>query len=676
MLGVSRRLFSAFLVVSLLLPLNPSVAAASDGLRIVPYPATPAVDRAAAPDRVLVRWRADATSASRASVIRAEGLRPVRPLGLPRLELLDTRGRSVEAVVAALSRRGVVEYAEPDFYRHFAANPTGEEWFGELWGLHNTGQTVGGVAGQRDADIDFPKAARTTLGKSSVVVAVVDDGVDLSHPDLAGRAWRNPGETGNGKATNGKDDDGNGLVDDVNGWDFFHDDRTVHDFEDDAHGTHVAGTIAATLNGIGVVGVAPRVKIMALKFGNASGGLTSDAIRAIRYAAAKGADVINASWGGPSSSALRDAIAGSGILMVAAAGNEALNNDTSAGRPYPASYGLANIIAVGAADSRGQLASFSNYGPSSVDLVAPGVNILSIIPATSEHGPAGAFASGTSMAAPHVTGVAALVVSVKPGLASRPSDLRKRLIRTVKAAPATAGLTVSGGMVNALRAVDFVAPTVSRPKVDLAKGERATGDGAIPVRVSWTAGDATSGLDRVQLQQRRDGGSWRPVSLPAATASSRIRNLLPGHAYEFRVRAWDRAGNRSAFATSNVTRVVVRQDGSSLVHRSGSWSRVTKPSALGGALRASDEAGASAATTFTGRAVAWIAERGPGYGKARVFIDGVKVAVIDLEASATQPRRLLFARTWGSSVQRTIEIRVVGTAGRPRVTLDAFAFLR
>ena len=156
--------------------------------------------------------------------------------------------------------------------------------------------------GSPDADIDARQALGITTGDPATVVAVIDDGVDFSHPDLAGRAWTNPGESGDGRETNGIDDDGNGYIDDVHGWDFCHDDNTVHDPDQDFHGTHVAGTIAASLNGVGVVGVAPNVSIMALKFISddmpKDCGLDSQAIAAIAYAKSFGVHIANASWGG------------------------------------------------------------------------------------------------------------------------------------------------------------------------------------------------------------------------------------------------------------------------------------------------------------------------------------------------------------------------------------------
>jgi subtilisin family serine protease len=271
-----------------------------------------------------------------------------------------------------------VEYVEPNYLRYATATPD-DTFFTNLWGLHNSGQNVNGTAGTADADIDAPEAWDTTTGSSSVVVAVIDSGVDYNHPDLAANIWTNPAEF----PGNGLDDDGNGLVDDVQGWDFVDNDNNPIDADD--HGTHVAGTIAAVgNNGTGITGVSWSAQIMPLRFLDAFGsGSVAAAIEAIDYAIDKGAKIINASYGSYTfSTAERDAIArarNGGILFVAAAGNDNWNND-SATKHYPSSYNLANIIAVAATDQSDFRASFSNYGVTSVDVAAPGTSIFSTRP--------------------------------------------------------------------------------------------------------------------------------------------------------------------------------------------------------------------------------------------------------------------------------------------------------
>ncbi len=292
--------------------------------------------------------------------------------------LLKSNTLTTQELINILRKDPNVELVSPNYiYRAFAV--PNDPRFGDLWGLNNTGQT----GGTPDADIDAPEAWNTTTGSSSVVIAVIDTGVDYTHEDLAANMWVNPGEN----CTNGIDDDGNGYVDDCYGIDTANNDSDPMD--DNGHGTHVAGTIAAVgNNGVGVTGVNWSAKIMALKFLAADGsGSTAGAIECIEYAVnmkIKGVNVvaINASWGGPNfDPLLRDAIAAAGdagILFVAAAGNEGNDNDSTPS--YPASYDLPNIISVAATDHNDQLATFSNYGATSVDLAAPGVDILSTVP--------------------------------------------------------------------------------------------------------------------------------------------------------------------------------------------------------------------------------------------------------------------------------------------------------
>ncbi len=357
-----------------------------------------AQDEKAVPGEIIVKYKENVGSAAQAAIRRQEGLEKKQELALIHAELVKARGQSVGQAIRGLEARPEVEYAEPNFIYQ----PTGyadEPQFAQLWGLHNTGQTIGGSPGTPNVDINGKEASARTQGSTTLKVAVIDDGVDFSHPDLAARAWKNPGESGSGKETDGIDNDGNGKVDDVNGWDFVSDDNTVHD-ADDAHGTHVSGTIAASVNNQGIVGVAPNVKIMALKFLGPEGGSTSDAILAIQYAKSKGAKISNNSWsGGSFSQALKDAIDQSGSLFVAAAGNggsDGIGDDNDSVPHYPSSYTSTNILAVAAANNQGSLAGFSNFGKTSVDISAPGVDILSSVPGVPAN-PAAALSSvGTS----------------------------------------------------------------------------------------------------------------------------------------------------------------------------------------------------------------------------------------------------------------------------------------
>ncbi len=297
-------------------------------------------------------------------------------------------------------------YLEPDYIVHTMVDPSDPSYAdGSLWGLDNGGQQ-GGLA---DVDIDAPEGWSVRTGAGGIVVAVIDSGINYLHNDLVSNVWVNSLEI----AGNGIDDDGNGWVDDIHGINVVS--GSGDPFDDNGHGTHCAGTIGAEgNNGKGVVGVAWDVQLMGLKFLSADGaGKTSDAIACIEYALEMGADLMSNSWGGGGySQALYDAIAvaeESGVAFVAAAGNAASDNDESPS--YPASYELGNVVAVASIDRHGELSEFSNYGVSSVDIAAPGTDILS-----TWIGGADAYEtiSGTSMATPHVSGVLALLLAEYP----------------------------------------------------------------------------------------------------------------------------------------------------------------------------------------------------------------------------------------------------------------------
>ncbi len=355
-------------------------------------------------------------------------------------------GVDVEEASSILNSNPQVEYAEPNFIVSAAETIPNDPRFDELYGLNNTGQT----GGTPDADIDSPEAWDIQTGSSDVVIGVIDSGVDYSHPDLVNNMWTNPGEI----PDNGIDDDGNGFVDDYFGYDFVNDDSDP--FDDNGHGTHVSGTIAAEgNNGTGVTGTSWDGQIMALKFlGADNRGSYFDAIQAIEYATMMGADLTSNSWRGYGfSEGLRNAIAAAGEagqLFIAAAGNETNDNDSDF-RAYPASYDLDNIISVAATDDRDNLAGFSNFGATSVDLGAPGVDTLSTIP-----GGGYGFKSGTSMATPHVAGVASLLLAEEPGLS--PEEVKNLILTGVDPLPDLEGRTVSGGRLNAFNSLSELGP--------------------------------------------------------------------------------------------------------------------------------------------------------------------------------------------------------------------------
>lgn len=358
-------------------------------------------------------------------------------------------GLSVVEGVEAVDQLPGVTYAEPDYIVTVDQVIPSDPDFDELWGLYNTGQT-GGTA---DADTDTAEAWGRTTGSPDVVVGVIDTGIDYWHPDLRANIWTNPGEIPN----NGIDDDGNGYVDDYYGWDFYNNDSDP--FDDVGHGTHVAGTIGAVgNNGQGLAGVNWTVQLAALKFLGQWGGPTAGAVEAVEYAVMMGFDVTNNSWGGGGfSETLERAIEVAGEndqLFVASAGNSGVSNDVLP--HYPSSYGLTNIISVAATDDNDDLASFSNYGSSSVDLAAPGVQIYSTVPNNSYD-----WYQGTSMAAPHVTGAVALLLAYNP-IPTDPDDpispaIKAAILDGVDPVASLDGLFVSGGRLNVLGAMDELA---------------------------------------------------------------------------------------------------------------------------------------------------------------------------------------------------------------------------
>ena len=363
------------------------------------------------------------------------------------------------------------------------------------WLLDNTGSNLSGISSlpnveqTPDADTDGVEARLGATGRG-VVVAIVDSGVDLTHPELAHAAWVNPGEDCDSGSGNGIDDDGNGYVDDCSGWDFGDNDRQMFDGSNNAHGTHVAGIVAARSgNGQGVAGVAPDAKIMDLKVSDSWGAIPSSSIaRAIRYAVDNGADVVNLSLGSqpgaPLASAAEMAAAVdyariNGVLLVVAAGNNGISLDSAP--VYPASLNTSNMIVVGATDPTDHRTSFSNYG-SALDLFAPGLYILSTTP----NGQL-AFQSGTSQASPTVAGAAALAVESLG--TSNPSAVIDRLTASADSLPQLHGQAANPLRVNAARAVGVAVGAVGTPDGSGDAGGSAGSVGSVTVR--GLAGDET-----------------------------------------------------------------------------------------------------------------------------------------------------------------------------------------
>jgi subtilisin family serine protease len=505
--------------------------------------------------------------------------------------------RHMAAVIEFLRRDSRVEIVEPDYRIKLKSMPNDPE-FSKLWGLKNS--TQGG------ADINVIPAWERTTGQRNVIVGVIDTGIDCSHPDLAENCWVNPGEDGvdkdgENKRSNGIDDDGNGYVDDWQGWDFWQE-RNVA-FDDNIHGTHVAGTIGAVgNNNLGVVGVNWRVSLVPLKFlDGEGGGYTSDAIEAIDYATKMKFFATNNSWGGGENSELmRAAIEranAAGVHFIAAAGNSASNNDRFP--EYPASYDTPNIISVAAIDRNGQFPYFSNYGANSVDVAAPGDGILSTAPNAGYE-----YLRGTSMATPHVTGVLALLKSAFPD--ESPAMLRTRLFRGVSPLP-TQNLTGrqirTGGMINVQQSMLWV-PDNTPPSVpsDVMIADHDVSNVA-PASISATVTFKESGDDgyigkaqryvlRFSTSPIQDEAAWASAlnltvdKLETGRSDGRVhafvRGLPVNTAGWLVVRAYDDDNNESAISAQiryqgfNLTSKT-KYDGSTPVGWPNSWTTENDP---------------------------------------------------------------------------------------------------
>lgn len=403
-----------------------------------------------------------------------------------------TRETDINNVKAVLGKSSDIAFIEPNYVvKAFDIERQGstDPMFSEQWDMLNTGQVDGpdGGPGVANADVNVVPAWNAGItGSKGMTVAVIDTGVDWDHPDLNDNIFINQGEAGE-FANNGIDDDENGIIDDIHGANFVDASAPNNKSQDDnEHGTHCAGTIGAKGdNGIGIAGVNWNVSILPVKFLSASGsGSSEGAINAILYATKMGVKIMSNSWGGGGfSQAMLEAIEQArdqGILFVAAAGNSRADNDK---RPsYPASYNVSNILSVAATDNSDRLASFSNFGKTSVHIAAPGVRILSSVPG-------GGYErfSGTSMACPHVAGVAALLWSVKRSM--KFDQIKARLMQTAVPITSLVGKTVTG-RVNAWNAIKkIVSPALEAPdetkfqdfSADISQGEYGPNE-----KKSWT----------------------------------------------------------------------------------------------------------------------------------------------------------------------------------------------
>jgi len=474
-----------------------------------------------------VATRDAARAAVRGSAIEQIRSRAMERTGFGVLERVKLgAGQTIDRAIAALANRPDVVFVEPNWRVSKAAvsNDPSYATGSQLWGMY--GDDVPTASGPAGTTNQFGSQAEKAwdagfTGSKSVVVGIVDEGVDVSHPDLQGNIWINPYDP-----VDGVDNDGNGYVDDVNGWDFANNDNTVYDGTD-SHGTHVAGTIGGVGgNGVGVAGVNWNVTMISTKFLGPNGGYTSDAVRALDYLTdlktRHGINVVasNNSWGGGGySSALHSAIirgAKAGILFVSAAGNgggDGIGDNNDSVANYPSNYTTLTgtsttsaasyeaVIAVAALQSNGALASYSNYGASTVDIAAPGSGITSTLPG----GTYGTY-SGTSMATPHVTGTVALYAAAFPNASA--ADIRQGILSAATPTSSLTGKTATGGRLNTAGALNAAPPVgISISGGSVAEGSAGTtpltftvtlaaaAASTVTVNYSTTNGTAAAGSD-------------------------------------------------------------------------------------------------------------------------------------------------------------------------------------
>lgn len=431
---------------------NRFLVAISLGLMFVSGVFAQAVSESYVPDEVLVKFEKSSTVASRsAEKIMSEGAQVVEKLGdLGWQRVKVPAGLTVNDAIAQYSKLGGVVTVQPNFYYHLLLTPNDPQFVNTgMYGL---------------TKISAPQAWDLSTGSNSVVVADIDTGMRYTHQDLASNAWVNSGEI----AGNGVDDDNNGFVDDTRGWDFFFNDNNPID-DAGGHGTHTAGTIGAVGNNLlNVVGVNWQVTIMPIKIYSPNGTDTTSAmlVNAYNYVLMmklRGVNirVTNNSYGGcgeacgydQATKDALDAMGDAGILNVFAAGNANTNNDINPGGSYPSVYTSPSVLSVASSTSTDARSSFSNYGPISVDLAAPGSSVLSTY---NTNDTATATLSGTSMATPHTTGAAALLAAYIPSLSV--ASLKASLMNRVDQLPAWNGVVKSGGRLNVFAAMQN--PTV------------------------------------------------------------------------------------------------------------------------------------------------------------------------------------------------------------------------
>jgi subtilisin family serine protease len=688
-----RPLLVAATMIATLAALGPVPAASGQQHRpaVLAAHAPARTQPARAADRIIVKYRESTSASTRGRSRVAAGVELSRKMRSIDAEVVRPKGRSMADALAALRSDPAVERANPDSYLQLDADPTDEPWYQYQWGLENTGDYVfSGVESVVDVDIDAAGAWPISTG-TGVTVAVLDDGVDFDDPELAGQGWTNPGESGpdgNGgdKSTNEVDDDGDGAIDNLHGInlcgdadpDVLHVPFNPHgpgtdDDTGDFHGTAVAGVIAAAANGAEGVGIAPDADIMAVRW--LEGGpwedecaQTSLAIDAIHYAVDKGADVINASWGGAGDDPdLKDAIqyaANHHVLFVAAAGNEG----TSVPH-YPAAYDVPNLISVGAIQADGELTDFSNYG-SWVDISAPGATIIAPVADAPQPGPNDyGLWSGTSFSAPYVAGVAALLAQAHPELLDSASALKSKILLSGWRDSKTSGLTSSARVLDAKYALDFAPPTPPAFISGAASSGQTLPTSTVLMRIAWPAASDANGIDAYRVRYRRTGTSTWSTIVASTTKTYVDKTLTVGIRYDIEVSARDRGGNSAV--TTTTLKPSRYQESTSLATYHGTWKTSSSSSYSGGKTRYATAAGAYVSFGINAKSLALVMPKGPTRGYFRVYIDGSYVKSISLYSATTKTRLVVFARNWSSVGLHTIKVVVSGTNGHPRVDIDA-----
>ncbi|GEM_PF-1400155 len=493
---------------------------------------------------ILIQFKPGATDELVADVLRRAAVASVKHILTPAMKhrgnigitRVETRMPAVQAL-QALQNHPAIEMAQPNWIYTHQAVPNDQYYVnGSLWGMYGDGSTPMNAFGSQAAEA----WAAGNVGSETVCVGIIDEGIQYNHPDLAANMWVNQEEY---EGTTGVDDDGNGYADDIYGWNAINDNGVIYDSRWDDHGTHVAGTIGAVGgNGIGVVGVNWNVKLIAGKFLGPRSGTTADAIQAIDYMTnlkeKKGVNIValNNSWGGGGyDNLLLAAIqraAAQDILFVAAAGNSGVNTDISPS--YPACYDDPSVVSVAAIDSSGSLASFSNYGATTVDLGAPGVNIVSTLPG----GQYGAY-NGTSMATPHVTGAAALYAAMNPSATMTMLDIKSAILSSAAAEPTTSlqGKTTTGGRLNVS---GFTAAATVPPNAPFGLSASVDSRTVNMIHLSWTDNSDNETLFII----RRIGGNTIPDITVAANVTSYVDAWLDQNTtYTYSIAAHNSAGD-------------------------------------------------------------------------------------------------------------------------------------